>query len=150
MQQLCDDRGIPDCQSGAVHSLVCGTIIYMAVACDLGVCHAGSHGGDCSKALCDQGYSIGRSARFYSGERAGTVGAVFGKADRLLEDSAFGDDRDYAQSSNVSHCIRRDIGSLWISVIEGYRAEHISPVASPVGEPTNGVGEGVTDVSWSG
>ncbi|GAB1614632.1 hypothetical protein PSN_0346 [Pseudomonas sp. NGC7] len=100
-------------------------------------------GGDCSKTLCDQGYSIGRSARFYSGERAGTVGTVFGKADRLLEDSAFGDDRDYAQSSNVSHCIRRDVGSLWISVIEGYRAEHISPVASPVGETSNGVGEGL-------
>ena len=79
-----------------------------------------------------------------------TVGAIYDKADRLLQESGVGYDRYYAQSSNVSHCIRRDAGSLWISVIEGYRAEHISPVASPVGEPTNGVGEGVTDVSWSG
>jgi hypothetical protein len=31
---------MPDCQSGAVHSLVCGTIIYSAVAGDIGVCHA--------------------------------------------------------------------------------------------------------------
>jgi len=139
---------MPDCQSGAVHPLVCGTIIYMAVACDLGVCHAGS--GDCSKALCDQGYSIGRSARFYSGERAGTVGAVLGKAARLLEDSAFGDDRDYAQSRNVGHYFRSDVGSRWTLVMQGYRAEHISPVASPIGETSNGVGEGVTDVSWSG
>lgn len=29
-KQHCDDRGMPDCQSGAVHSLVCG-IIYSAV-----------------------------------------------------------------------------------------------------------------------
>jgi len=28
---------MPDCQSGAVHSWVCGTIIYMAVAGDIGV-----------------------------------------------------------------------------------------------------------------
>jgi len=34
---------MPDCQSGAVHSLVCGTIIYMAVAGDIGVCHADCH-----------------------------------------------------------------------------------------------------------
>jgi hypothetical protein len=27
--------------------------------------------------------------------------------------------------------------------MEGYRAEHISPVASPIGETSNGVGEGL-------
>ncbi len=36
---------MPDCQSGAVHSLVCGTIICMAVAGDMGVCHANCHEG---------------------------------------------------------------------------------------------------------
>ncbi|GLO56571.1 hypothetical protein PPUJ20066_26070 [Pseudomonas putida] len=79
-----------------------------------------------------------------------TVGAIYDKADRLLQESGVGDDRDYAQSSNVSHCIRRDVGSLWISVMEGYRAGFIPPVASPVGEPTNGVSERGTDVNRSG
>lgn len=49
---------MPDRQSGAVHSLVCGTIIYKAVAGDIGVCHEG----DCRKAMCDQGCSSGREA----------------------------------------------------------------------------------------
>lgn len=40
MQQR-DDRGMPGCQPGAVHSLVCVTIIYMAVAGDIGGCHEG-------------------------------------------------------------------------------------------------------------
>ena len=80
----------------------------------------------------------------------GTVGAVFGKADRLLEDSGVGDDRDYAQSRNVSHCFRRDAGSRWTLVMEGYRAGFITPVASLDGWPINGVGVGVTDISWSG
>jgi len=53
-KQQCDDRGVPDCQSGAVHSLVCGTIIYKAVAGDIGVCHADFHEG-VRKALSDQG-----------------------------------------------------------------------------------------------
>ncbi|MGV2773114.1 UNVERIFIED_CONTAM: hypothetical protein O1L33_28700, partial [Pseudomonas aeruginosa] len=55
--QQCYDRGMPDCQSGAVHSLGCGTIIYMAVAGDIGVCNADCHEGNCRKALCDQGCS---------------------------------------------------------------------------------------------
>ncbi|WP_330211223.1 hypothetical protein [Pseudomonas sp. AM4(2022)] len=42
---------MPDCQSGAVHSVVCGTITYMAVAGDIGVCHADCHEGECRKAL---------------------------------------------------------------------------------------------------
>jgi len=80
----------------------------------------------------------------------GTVGAIYDKADRLLQDSGVGDDRDYAQSRDVSHCFRRDVGSRWTLVMEGYRAEHISPVASPVGWPINGVGVGVTGVNRSG
>ncbi|MFK0091100.1 hypothetical protein [Pseudomonas sp. NPDC090592] len=62
---------MPDCQSGAVHSLVCGTIICMAVAGDIGVCHADCHEGDCCKALCDQGCSSVRSARLFPEERDG-------------------------------------------------------------------------------
>jgi hypothetical protein len=38
-----DDRGMPDCQSGAVHSVGCGTIISNAVAGDIGVCHTDCH-----------------------------------------------------------------------------------------------------------
>jgi len=79
-----------------------------------------------------------------------TIGAIYDKADRLLQDSGVGDDRDYAQRRNVIHCFRRDVGSRWTLVMEGYRAGFIPPVASPVGWPINGVGEGVTDVSWSG
>lgn len=67
-----DDRGMPDCQSGAVHSLVCGTIIYKAVAGDIGVCHADCHEGECRKALCDQGCSSGRSARLFPQKETGT------------------------------------------------------------------------------
>ena len=67
---------MPDCQSGAVHSVVCGTIIYSAVAGDIGVCHADCHEGNCRKAMCDEGCSSGRSARLSSGKRDGrTVGA---------------------------------------------------------------------------
>ena len=40
---------MPDCQSGAVHSLGCGTIIYIAVAGDFGICHADCHEGKCAK-----------------------------------------------------------------------------------------------------
>lgn len=42
---------MPDCQSGAVHSLGCGTIICIAVAGDFGVCHADCHEGECRKAF---------------------------------------------------------------------------------------------------
>lgn len=52
-------------------SLVCGTIIYMAVAGDIGVCHADCYEGECRKALCDQGCSSGRSARLFPEERDG-------------------------------------------------------------------------------
>ena len=38
-----------DCQSGAVHSLGCGTIIGIAVAGDFGVCHADCHKGELCK-----------------------------------------------------------------------------------------------------
>lgn len=70
-KQQCDDRGMPDCQSGAVHSVVCGTIIYMAVAGDIGACHADCHEEDCRKTPCDQGCSSGRSARLFPKERDG-------------------------------------------------------------------------------
>ena len=68
-KQHCDDRGMPDCQSGAVHSLVCGTIICMAVAGYIGACHAGCHEGNCRKAMCDKGCSNGRCARPFPEEK---------------------------------------------------------------------------------
>ena len=37
---------MPDCQSGEVHSVDCGTIICIAVAGDFGVCHADCHEGN--------------------------------------------------------------------------------------------------------
>lgn len=84
----CDDRGMPDCQSGAVHSVICGTIIYKAVAGDIGVCHADCHEEDCRKAMCDQGCSSVRNARLFSGKkRRAQVGARFGQAIGLLQDS---------------------------------------------------------------
>lgn len=43
--------GMSDCQSGAVHSLSCGTIICIAFDGDFGVCHADCHDGECRKAL---------------------------------------------------------------------------------------------------
>ena len=79
---------MPDCQSGAVHSLVCGTIIYMAVAGDIGVCHADCHEGECRKALYEKGCSSGRSARLFPGERDGQrLAQSNGQADRMLQGS---------------------------------------------------------------
>lgn len=78
-KQQRDDRGMPDCQSGAVHSVVCGTIIYIAVAGDIGVCHADCHEWSCRKAKCDEGCSNVRSARLFPEERDGR---------RLAHDSA--------------------------------------------------------------
>jgi len=49
----------------------CGTIIYIAVAGDFGVCHADCHEGKCRNALYEVGCSSGRSARLFPGERDG-------------------------------------------------------------------------------
>lgn len=70
---------MPDCHLGAVHSVVCGTIIYIAVAGDIGVCHADCHEWSSRKAKYDEGCSSARSARFFLGERDGR---------RLAQDSA--------------------------------------------------------------
>jgi len=76
---------MPDCQSGAVHSLVCGTIIYIAVAGDIGVCHADCHEGNCRKAMCDKGCSSGRSARLFPEKETGAGWRIRnGQADGLL------------------------------------------------------------------
>ena len=76
---------MPDCQSGAVHSLVCGTIICMAVAGDIGVCHANCHEGNCRKAMCYQGCSSVRSARLFPEKETGAGWRIRnGQADRLL------------------------------------------------------------------
>ena len=48
---------MPDCQSGAVHSLVCGTIIWIAVAGDIGVYHA-----DCYEGIAAKPYAIRAAA----------------------------------------------------------------------------------------
>lgn len=60
---------MPDCQSGAVHSEGCGTIICIDVARDLDVEHADCHEGTCRKAL----YKVGSSwsTRLFPGERDG-------------------------------------------------------------------------------
>jgi len=42
---------MPDCQSGAVHSEGCGTIIGIAVAGDFGACHADYHEGGMPQCL---------------------------------------------------------------------------------------------------
>ncbi len=73
---------MPDCQSGAVHSVGCGTIICIAVAGDVGVCHADCHEGKCRKALYELGCSSGRSARLFPEERDGRRLAQ-GKAKRI-------------------------------------------------------------------
>ncbi len=62
---------MPDCQSGAVHSLDCGTIIGIAAPSDFGVCHADCHEGECRKALYELGCSSGWSARLFPEERDG-------------------------------------------------------------------------------
>ena len=62
---------MPDCQSGAVHTVDYGTIIGIAVAGDFGVCHADCHEGECRKALYELGCSSGRSARLFPEERDG-------------------------------------------------------------------------------
>lgn len=79
---------MPDCQSGAVHSLGCGTIIRIAVAGDFGVCHADCREESCGKAMYDVGCSSGRSARLFPGERDGRrLAQGNGQADRLLQGS---------------------------------------------------------------
>jgi hypothetical protein len=62
---------MPDCQSGAVHSLGCGTIICVAVAGDFGVCHADCHEGKCRNALYKLVCSGGKSAPLFPEERDG-------------------------------------------------------------------------------
>ena len=62
---------MPDCQSGAVHSVDRGTIIYIAVVGDVGVCHADCHEVECRKALYELGCSSVRCARLFPGERDG-------------------------------------------------------------------------------
>jgi hypothetical protein len=59
--------------------MVCGTIIYIAVVGDFGVCHADCHEEDCSKAKFYMGSSSGMSARLFPEERDGR---------RLAQDSA--------------------------------------------------------------
>jgi len=51
--------------------LGCGIIIFIAVAGDLGVCHAACQEGEYRKALYDLGCISGRSARFYPEEENG-------------------------------------------------------------------------------
>ena len=48
-----------------------GTIIYITVAADFGVCRADCHEGKCRKALYALVCSSGRSARLFPGERDG-------------------------------------------------------------------------------
>lgn len=56
--------------------MVCGTIIYIAVASDFGVCHADCHEENCGKATFYMGCSSGWSARLFPRERDGQrVGA---------------------------------------------------------------------------
>jgi hypothetical protein len=62
---------MPDCQSGAVHSLGWGTIICIAVAGDFGVCHADCHEEECRNALYELGCSSGRSARLFPEKETG-------------------------------------------------------------------------------
>jgi hypothetical protein len=62
---------MPDCQSGAVHSLGCGTIIGIAVAGDFGVCHADCHEGKCRNTLYELGCGNGRSARLFPEKETG-------------------------------------------------------------------------------
>ena len=82
---------MPDCQSGAVHSVGCGTIIGIAVAGDFGVCHADCHEGESRKDPCEQGCSSVRCARLFRGQRDGQqVGARNGHAEKLLQSSQEG------------------------------------------------------------
>ena len=82
---------MPDCQSGAVHSVGCGTIIGIAVAGDFGVCHADCHEGESRKGPCEQGCSSVICARLFRGQRDGQqVGARNGQADKLLQSSQEG------------------------------------------------------------
>ncbi len=79
---------MPDCQSGAVHSLVCGTIIYSAVAGDIGVCHADCHKGNCRKAMCDEGCSsgvVGAPVSFLEKETGERLAQNVGRAGSLLQ-----------------------------------------------------------------
>lgn len=55
--------------------MVCGTITYIAVAADFGVCHADCHEGECRKALDELGSSSGRSTRLFRMKEAGEGGA---------------------------------------------------------------------------
>jgi ABC-type uncharacterized transport system permease subunit len=41
--------------------LIFGTIIYIAVSCYIGICHADCHEGNCRKAMCDEGCSSTRN-----------------------------------------------------------------------------------------
>ena len=82
---------MPDCQSGAVHSLGCGTIIGSADAGDVGVCHADCHAGSCRNASYCVGCSKGRSARLFPGKETGAGWRKHnGQWDRWLQNSCAG------------------------------------------------------------
>jgi len=77
---------MPDCQSGAVHSLVCGTISYSAVAGDIGVCHADCHEGNCRKAQCDEAAAVvGAPVSFMEKETGERFVQNVGRAGSLLQ-----------------------------------------------------------------
>ena len=62
---------MPGCQSGAVHSVGCGTIIGIAVAGDFGVCHADCHEGECRKACTKWPAAVVRTPVSFRDKEAG-------------------------------------------------------------------------------
>ena len=83
---------MPDCQSGAVHSLGCGTVIGIAVAGDFSVfVTLIVTRGERRKGSCEQGCSSVICARLFRVQRDGQqVGARNSQADKLLQSSQEG------------------------------------------------------------
>jgi len=70
-RQQCDDRGMPDCQSGATLCVSCGTILCIAVASDIEVCHADCHWDKSRNGLCGKGCGSGIDARLFPEKETG-------------------------------------------------------------------------------
>jgi len=112
--------------------MACGTIIYIAVAGDFGVCHADCHEEDCGKATFYLGCSTGLSARLFPEKETGErVGAGNGPSEWI---AAGQQDRDLPQWAmkqiSIHHSVS-DRASPWTRIALGTN-HHVNGVTFKV------------------
>jgi len=81
---------MPDCQSGAVHSLGCGTIIYSAVAVTSAFVTPIVTRGNAAKPRAIRAAAVVEVPVSFQEKRRAPVGAIFGQSERLLQAARYG------------------------------------------------------------